>query len=233
MLKLKNPIIVALDVDDDSEALRLGKELGPETGALKVGPRLTNRYGAKLVRELSQWAPIFLDHKYYDIPSTMEGAIRSGFDMGASLITVHASSGSTALSLMARIEKELNQQRPFQILAVTVLTSFKPEEQPSFYSAPIQDQVVQLAKLASQSGLRGFVCSPHEIQKIREVLPGVTLVTPGVRSGEAIEGEDQARVMKVAQAMKLGSDYLVIGRPILQASDPRAALRMFVQEATA
>lgn len=229
MLKLKNKIIVALDVDDEAEALKLGEKLGPEAGALKVGPRLTNRFGPSLVKKLSHFAPVFLDHKYYDIPSTMEGAVRAGFEMGASIITVHASSGTAALTRLAKVENELRQIRPFQLLAVTVLTSFKPEEQPPFYSVGIEEQVMALAQSANNCGIKGLVCSPHEIQKIRYQLPDALIVTPGVRS-QVVDGDDQVRTMSADQAVQLGADYLVVGRPILQAKDSRESLRAFVQE---
>lgn len=230
MLSLKNRIIVALDVDQEAEAMKLAEQLGPEAGALKVGPRLTNRYGPDLIKKLSQISPVFLDHKYYDIPSTMEGAVRSGFDMGATIVTIHASSGSTALSRMATVERELNQIRPFQILAVTVLTSFKVDEQPRFYTSNIDQQVSTLAEMAYHAGIKGIVCSPHEIKSIRSKFFDAVIVTPGVRS-EKVEGEDQARVMNASEAVLSGANYLVVGRPILQSKDSLSSLRKYIKEA--
>jgi orotidine-5'-phosphate decarboxylase len=231
MLKFKNPIILALDVDTEKEAMSLAEDLGPIAGALKVGPRLTNRFGPALVKRLSEIAPVFLDHKYYDIPSTMEGAVRSAFDMGATLTTVHASSGTVALSRLALVEKELQKIRPFRILSVTVLTSFKKEDQPPFYSVPIEKQVNELVRLSRQSGIQGFVCSPHEIRNVRSEASDALIITPGVRA-QAVPDDDQTRVMGAQEAIRAGADYLVVGRPIFQAKDPLFALQTFVDDVT-
>jgi hypothetical protein len=117
---MRNPIIAALDVDSRDQALKLADDLADVVGGFKVGPRLCLRYGQDLVKEVAARAPVFVDNKHFDIPSTMEAAVRASFEAGASLVTVHALSGREALTKMATLEKELSQKRPFKILAVTI-----------------------------------------------------------------------------------------------------------------
>lgn len=222
--ELTNPIIAALDVDSAEECLRLADLLGSKVGALKLGPRLIVRYGAELVKTVAAKAPVFVDNKYLDIPNTMESAIRATFAAGATLATIHAWSGSEALSRLAKVEAELNRQRPFKILVVTVLTSFSKDTlPPSLQSVSIAEQVSDLARFASGCGLNGLVCSPHEVALQRAQLPEVFLVTPGVRLPTDELG-DQKRVETPAEAMRLGASALVIGRPIVEAKDPVLAV---------
>jgi orotidine-5'-phosphate decarboxylase len=222
-LDLLNPIIVALDVDTADECLRLAKLLAGKVGALKVGPRLVVRYGAEFVSKLAQSAPVFLDNKYLDIPSTMEGAVRASFDAGATLTTIHAWSGGEAMERLAKVERELNERRPFKILAVTILTSYSPETlPPSLKEQPIARHVDELADLALGCGLSGLVCSPHEVQSLRSKSSSVYLVTPGVRLPTDAVG-DQKRVETPAEALRKGASALVIGRPIIEAHDPVVA----------
>ncbi|MGE0529168.1 MAG: orotidine 5'-phosphate decarboxylase / HUMPS family protein, partial [Bdellovibrionales bacterium] len=133
--QLKNPVFVALDVDSPERALALAGQTRAFVGGFKVGPRLCIRYGEPLLKSLSRHGALFIDNKYFDIPSTMEAAVRASFDMGASFCTVHALSGSEALSRMAKVEEELCRIRPFRILAVTILTSFRQETLPSILQA--------------------------------------------------------------------------------------------------
>jgi orotidine-5'-phosphate decarboxylase len=115
MALLKNPLILALDVDSKEEAHKILHPIADLVGGIKVGPRLVYRYGASLVTELSKRAPVFVDNKYFDIPSTMASAVLASFEAGATLVTVHSMAGSEALSQLATLEKELNQIRPFKI----------------------------------------------------------------------------------------------------------------------
>lgn len=225
MIQLRTPIMLALDVDDFTKGLKLVESLGKDLGAVKVGPRLLMQKGASVVQELAKHCPVFVDNKYYDIPNTMESAIRATFEAGATFATVHASSGPQALSRMAALQSELSKQRPFQILCVTILTSFSDKTMPAgLKGQPIDKLVEGLAKDAMDSGCDGLVCSPHEVKKLRELFPNAFLVTPGVRL-EAVKGEDQERVMTPAEALKQGSSALVIGRPLLQAKDPKIYLK--------
>lgn len=223
---LKNPLIVALDVDSAEEVKKISTELAGIAGGFKIGPRLVLRYGASLVQEVAQKAPVFLDNKHFDIPSTMEAAVRASFDAGASLVTVHAMSGAEALSRMAEVEKELSQKRPFKVLAVTVLTSWGEKSfAPVFKSQAIGDHVQQLVDLVQAQGLSGVVCSPHELDLLQN--RDLYLVTPGIRFSMAAN-DDQNRVMTPQEALARGAKALVVGRPILQAADKVQAAQQFL-----
>lgn len=223
---LKNPLIIALDVDSEVEAHRLAEELSDLAGGLKVGPRLVLRSQSDLVMRLSKIAPVFFDFKFFDIPSTMESAVRAAFESGASLVTVHALAGGVALKLMAKLEMELNQLRPFRILVVTILTSFEETTLPrNLKPQSISQHVSDLVSLARDSGLRGIVCSPHELSLFEEV-DDLYLVTPGIR-GDFSPSDDQKRTMGPTQAIESGATALVVGRPIIAAQNPREAALKF------
>ncbi|MBX2987403.1 MAG: orotidine-5'-phosphate decarboxylase [Bdellovibrionaceae bacterium] len=222
----RNPVVAALDVDTRDEALRLADQLADVIGGLKLGPRLCLRYGQDLVREIAARAPVFMDNKHFDIPSTMEAAVRASFEAGASVVTVHALSGPEALRAMAAVEKELNQKRSFRILAVTILTSWDENSLPPVMKpGRIADQVKALAGHVSQNGLKSLVCSPHELEFLRD--QGFFLLTPGIRLAEDAHG-DQKRVAGPAEALRDGASALVVGRPIVRAEDPRAATLKFL-----
>jgi orotidine-5'-phosphate decarboxylase len=225
--ELKNPLIIALDVDTAEECFRLSELLGNHAGAFKVGPRLCMRYGSDLVKKLSQQAPVFVDNKYLDIPSTMDAALRATFEAGATLATIHAWAGKEALAQLAKTEKELSSKKPFKVLAVTILTSFTEETlPPTNLKQPIAKSVESLAQLTLQSGLTGLVCSPHEVELLRAQSKEAFLVTPGVRLATD-EAGDQKRIETPDQAMRKGSSALVVGRPIIAAKDPvEAAARV-------
>lgn len=223
---LRNPICVALDVDDKDQALKLVESLKDLVGGFKLGPRLIHRYGNSLVQEIAKKSPVFVDCKFFDIPSTMEAAVRASFEAGASLVTVHALSGEEALKKMAALEKELSQQRPFKILAVTVLTSWDENSFPSvFKTQPLAKTVEELALLTKKSGLSSVVCSAHEIDLLKS--QGLYLLVPGIRLEEDAKG-DQKRVMTPGKALQAGASALVVGRPIVEAKDPVAAAKKFV-----
>ena len=216
---MKSPLIVALDVDDRLRALSLAQELMDVAGAFKLGPRLINKYGESIVREVGQFGPVFVDCKFFDIPSTMLSAVKASFESGASLVTVHALSGIEALTALAKLEKELNEIRPFQILAVTILTSFTDATLPSVLkSQAIPEHVKELASLVKKSGLTGLVCSAEELSDLQG--QGFYIVTPGIRFTLDEKG-DQKRVLGPDQAMALGASALVVGRPIIEAKNPR------------
>lgn len=215
----RNPLCVALDVDTDQEALNLVKKLADIVGGFKLGPRLCLRYGEKLTQEIAQHAPVFVDNKHFDIPSTMEAAVRTSFSSGASLVTVHALSGMEALQLMAKVEHELNQIRPFKILAVTVLTSWDQKSLPeNLKPMNIDEHVQSLAQLVQQSGLSSIVCSSHELNLFKN--QSLFKVTPGIRFPSDDSG-DQKRIMGPKQAIENGAQLLVVGRPIIAAKNPR------------
>lgn len=223
---MTNPIIAALDVDSKEQAMKLAHELEDVVGGFKLGPRLCLRYGAEIIKEIAKCGPVFVDNKHFDIPSTMESAVRASFDAGASLVTVHSLSGVEALSRMAHLEKELSSQRPFKILAVTILTSWDQKQiPPVFKEAPIPYMVEKLVDLVLESGLSGVVCSPHELAYLsgkRVDGKKLYIVTPGIRN-QLDEKNDQKRTMTSTEAIQLGANALVIGRPIISAENPREA----------
>lgn len=227
---LTNPIFVALDVDNADQAIALIKQTRAFVGGYKVGPRLALRYGEPFLKEVARHGSMFVDNKYFDIPNTMESAVRSSFEVGAAFCTVHAQAGKEALSQLAELENELCKIRPFRILAVTILTSFKQETLPPMVSKiPIADQTVQLAKLVIENGLSGLVCSPDEVESLRKLFPDAYLVTPGVRmSGE--DRGDQKRVSDPVTALKRGASALVVGRPICESLEPAKAAMLYYEE---
>lgn len=227
---LTNPLFVAIDVDTDVEALELVRQTRAFVGGFKIGPRLCVRYGQPLLKELCRHGQIFVDNKYFDIPSVMEASVRATFEMGASFCTVHAQAGCEALSLLARLEEELCRTRPFRVLAVTVLTSFRQETlAPIVQNISIGQQAMALAKLAMDCGLTGLVCSPEEVENLRKAFPEAYLVTPGVRLSTDEKG-DQKRVADPLTALKRGSSALVVGRPIYASLEPAKAAKIYYEE---
>lgn len=225
---LKNPIILALDVDTLSEAYYILDQVGDLVGAIKIGPRLVYRYGADLVAHCAKIAPVFVDNKYFDIPSTMVSAIKASFEAGATLATVHAMSGREALVALAKLENELNQVRPFKILAVTILTSWDELSYPPvMQQKPVIDHVYALAKLVQECGLSGVVCSAHELELLKDF--NLYKVTPGIRP-KSSSADDQKRVMNPLSAINAGAAALVIGRPILENPNPKQVIIDILQE---
>lgn len=220
-----NPLCVALDVDTRDRALFLAAELQELAGGFKLGPRLLHRFGPSLVAEVAQFAPVFVDCKFFDIPSTMTAAVRAVAEAGARVATVHALAGKAALKELALLEKQIREtQKDFRILAVTVLTSWTEESLPqSFKDESIDTHVQRLAEEAIEAGLSGIVCSAHELGFLQRQLPVETyFLTPGIRlSLQATQ--DQKRVMGPTEAIKAGASSLVVGRPIIDAVSPRDA----------
>ncbi len=223
----RNPLCVALDVDSAEKAEALVMELAPMVGGFKVGPRLVYQGGKSLIQRVARSAPVFVDCKFFDIPSTMEAAVRASFESGASFVTVHALAGEEALSAMAKLEFELGQQRPFRILAVTILTSWSESSLPSsFRQQPIQEHVRQLAVLAKNAGLSSIVCSAEELPLLRDL--ELFMLTPGIRFLGESRG-DQKRVSGPREALDQGSSALVVGRPILEAVNPQKAVEEYLK----
>lgn len=223
-----NPLVVALDVDSREEAVHLAQQLTGVVGGFKLGPRLCLRYGQRLIEEIAAFGPVFMDNKHFDISSTMEAAVRASFDCGASVVTVHALAGFEALQVLAQVESELNQRRPFRILAVTVLTSWNEASMPpSLKTQSVSQHVVELAELVKKAGLTGLVCSPHELTLLGKQ-NDLYVLTPGIRfPGE--EAGDQKRIAGPGEALGAGSRALVVGRPIVRARDPRGIAEKYLR----
>ena len=227
---MQRRIIVALDVDSLAEARRLVRVLAPHVQCFKIGKQLFVAAGPEVVRVVHRAGrDVFLDLKFHDIPNTVAAAVVEAARLGVRFVDLHASGGAgmmqAARERVARACRAERLRRPV-LLAVTVLTSLDARDLGAIgVSAPPARQVLRLARLAAASGMDGVVCSPHEIAPLRRALGRrVTIVTPGVRPPGADVG-DQKRVLTPRQAMAAGADYLVIGRPIVQAADPAEAVR--------
>lgn len=222
--------IVALDLPTAAEARDLAQQLRGTCKWVKIGLELYLAAGNAVVEELAELGfSIFLDLKFHDIPNTVAAAIRSAARSRASLLTLHAAGGPAMLAAAAEAARTTNN--PLQLLAVTVLTSMDSAQLAAtgVHTTPA-DQVLQLARMAKAAGIPGLVCSAEEIRMLRQQLgPDVRLVVPGIRPAGAEIG-DQKRVATPASAIRAGADMLVVGRPITQASNPKAAAKTILAE---
>jgi len=226
-------VIVALDVSSAEAALSLTARLQGHVGLFKVGLELYSSEGPAFVRKLvEQGARIFLDLKLHDIPNTVRGAARAAARLGVAMVTVHASGGVKMMQAAAQGARDdvIGGRAPL-VLGVTALTSLTSEDLAAVgWSGSTESVVLRLAALAQSAGLDGVVASPHEAALIRKRCgPDFVIVTPGIRPAET-SPDDQARAATPRAALEAGADYLVIGRPILQASDPVAAAAAIAEE---
>jgi orotidine-5'-phosphate decarboxylase len=223
-----NPVLVALDVESAARALALADALRGSVGGFKIGKQLFTAVGPSIVRTLADRGDrVFLDLKFHDIPNTVAGAVSAAVTTGAWMINVHAAGGRRMMESAADAAKKTAASvggSPPIVIGVTVLTSLDEAQlRETGVSAPVLQHVVHLATLAKASGLDGVVASPHEIAAIRSACgPAFLIVTPGIRPAAAA-GDDQSRTMGPADAVAAGASYLVIGRPITAAADPRRA----------
>lgn len=217
-------ILVALDYDNQQQALELVDTLEPELCGLKVGKEMFTLFGPEFVRELVRKDfKVFLDLKFHDIPNTVAKACKAAAELGVWMVNVHASGGSKMMHA-ARQAIEKCDNRPL-LIAVTLLTSMDEVAYSEIgFKRDLLEQVEHLASLSKSAGLDGVVCSAWEAKRLKEQLgKDFKLVTPGIRPPGSDMG-DQSRIMTPEQAIVAGSDYLVIGRPITRASDPLKAL---------
>ncbi len=218
-----SPLIVALDVDNLKEVEKILQRLGKAVDFYKVGLRLFTHYGPDVLSVLRRKKKkIFLDLKFHDIPNTVAEACREAVRHKVDMLSLHASGGSTMMSVAAfaakEAAKEFKVEKPW-LMGVTVLTSMDSLEELGIPRTPAE-QVVELAGLAMESKLDGVICSPHEIQGVRSIAPkNFKIVTPGVRPAGTSLG-DQKRITTPQEAFHLGADAVVVGRPILEAKDP-------------
>jgi orotidine-5'-phosphate decarboxylase len=224
-----NRILVALDVDSRARALALADTLRGTVAGYKIGKQLFTAEGPDVVRALTDRGDrVFLDLKFHDIPNTVAGAVRSAMATGAWMVNVHASGGSAMMRAAAQAAHDTatgtGAARPL-VIGVTVLTSMDEAALAEVGTVrPVMEQVVHLARLAKAAGLDGVVASPQEIAAIREACgPDFQIVTPGIRPAGQAGSDDQARTLTPQEAVAAGATYLVIGRPITAAVDPRAA----------
>ncbi|MCG6900895.1 MAG: orotidine-5'-phosphate decarboxylase [Gammaproteobacteria bacterium] len=226
-------VIVALDYPDAQSAMQLITRLAPDLCRLKIGKELFTRSGPRLVEDLvARGFDVFLDLKFHDIPNTVASACHAAAELGVWMLNVHALGGERML-LAAKEGVARAGQSPL-LIAVTVLTSMDASDLAAVgLSGTPLDNVLRLAHLAQQSGLDGVVCSSQETATLRERLDaGFQLVTPGIRPAGS-QADDQRRVMTPVDAVRSGSDYLVIGRPVTRADDPVRVLRTINAELSA
>ncbi len=212
-------IIVALDFPDEASTMELVDRINPELCRLKVGKELFTRCGPDLVRKLvNKDYDVFLDLKYHDIPNTVANACKAAADLGVWMMNVHALGGPV---MLAAARNALSDSDAPMLIAVTVLTSSSEEDLKAVgINMATEEMVKRLASLAKQQGLDGVVCSAREASELKSSLGhDFILVTPGIRLPTDDAG-DQKRIVTPADAVRQGSDYLVIGRPITQADDP-------------
>lgn len=233
-MKGKDRIIFALDVDNSADALLWVDRLSGRVGVFKVGLELFVSAGPSLVEQIvGKGEKVFLDLKFHDIPATVAGAVRSASSLGAFMINVHALAGSDALKRASEAVREGAAKAgmvPPKLLAVTVLTSHSQETLVELgVKGTPAEAVERFALLAKDSGADGVVASPLEARAIRNIWLEGLIVTPGVRPAGA-GANDQNRIATPAGAVKAGADYLVIGRPIRSAEEPRLAAKEFAAE---
>ena len=228
---MENKIIVALDFNSCSRAVEFVDNLDPKLCRLKIGKELFTAAGPNLVEAMIEKEfDVFLDLKFHDIPNTVASAVQVAAGLGVWMLNVHISGGSTMMQSAKDAILSHRDRKPI-LIGVTVLTSISSTELLEIgIDNNLKDHVVKLAKLAYQSGLDGVVCSAEEAKLLRNSMPAdFILVTPGIRREQDAAG-DQKRVITPSQAIRNGSDYLVVGRPITQASSPSAALAAFNSE---
>lgn len=225
---MANPVIVALDVPRPENALQLVRELTPLITTFKVGSELFTSAGPQIVREIRKLGgAVFLDLKFHDIPNTVAGAVAAAVEMDAQMLTLHTGGGMEMMRAAERAAQERARalgRTPPLVLGVTVLTSLDNNELAEIgYARDVARQVEHFANLAVKAGLRGLVCSALEIADLRTFLPSeFKLVTPGIRPAGS-ERADQKRTLTPREAIEAGADWIVIGRPIYAADDPRKA----------
>lgn len=225
---MRNPIIAALDVPRVETAVKLVEQLTPVVGAFKIGSELFTHAGPDVVLMIrATGGAVFLDLKLHDIPNTVAKAVAAAVELDVQMLTVHASGGLAMLEAAERAAQDtarrLNRPPPL-VLGVTVLTSLDSDELSEVgVTANVGHQVERLASLAVRAGLRGLVCSALEVAALRQFLPAeLQLVAPGIRTGRE-PSDDQKRTLSPREALDAGANWLVIGRPLYAADNPRAA----------
>ena len=241
-------LLIALDVETASKALALADGLRGVAGGFKIGSRLFTSEGPSIVRALvDKGDRVFLDLKFHDIPNTVAQAVAAATSLGVWMVNVHAAGGTKMMAAAREAAKETAARagRPAPlVIAVTVLTSMTADAlaETGYVSKPtspeqgstVLEQVVRLARLAESAGLDGVVASPQETATLRKSCgQGFAIVTPGIRGGGAVAGarDDQERTLSAGEAIAAGASYLVVGRPIIAAADPRAAAEAIIRNA--
>ena len=223
-------LMLALDLPDRESALEMLNKLRGSLEWVKIGLQMYLKYGASFVNEVADMGfKIFLDLKLHDIPNTVASAVKSLQGLPISMLTIHTCGGREMM--LRALEAADATNKNLRLLGVTVLTSFNEEGlAETGVTLPPAQQVELLAKLATDSGMKGLVCSPLEIETLRKIIPeDVILVTPGIRPAGS-DANEQKRVMTPEMAAKAGSNFIVVGRPILKAENPAQAAKAIIAE---
>lgn len=233
-MKASDRIFVALDTIDRDKACLLAASLKGKVGGIKLGKEFFTANGPEGVKAVSSiGAPIFLDLKFHDIPNTVAGAVRAALPMQPFMLNIHASGGAAMISAAAEAAQEAGDKRPL-LLAVTVLTSLGETDLKSLgvFGSPLE-QVVRLARMSQVNGMDGVVCSAKEVMTLRGACGAdFKLIVPGIRPSWA-STDDQKRIVTPVEAVAMGADYLVIGRPITRHNDPVEAVGLITDEINA
>lgn len=230
-MKFDPKVIVALDFDNEKDALTLIEKIEPKECRLKVGKEIFTRFGPSFVKGLhNRGFDVFLDLKFHDIPNTVAKAVAAAADLGVWMVNVHASGGAKMMQAARNELERFKDDKPL-LIAVTVLTSMDQETLRGIgFTSSIEEQVLRLAKLTQDCGLDGVVCSAQEAPILRKnVSNEFKLITPGIRP-QGSDVCDQVRIVTPKQAIINGSNYLVIGRPITKANNPLEVLRAINKE---
>jgi orotidine-5'-phosphate decarboxylase len=227
---LNDRLIVALDVKSSAAAMRLVEQFGDAVSFYKIGSPLFTRTGPPIVSELKQQGKrIFLDLKFHDIPNTVAHAVDAAAALNVDLLTVHAGGGAA----MIKAAREAAGEDGPRIMAVTVLTSFSVDDAEQVWGKQLhslREEVTRMAQLAADAGAHGVIASPLEAEALkRRYGPEFLVITPGIRPAGAERG-DQTRIATPADAIRAGADFLVVGRPVIEAADPRSAVLQMQEE---
>jgi orotidine-5'-phosphate decarboxylase len=231
---MRNPIIAALDVPTAEQAWQLAEQIAPAVGAFKIGSELFTAAGPDIVKKIrATGASVFLDLKFHDIPNTVAKSVIAAVQLDVQMLTVHTSGGFEMLKAAEQAAEEVAWKLgriPPLVLGVTVLTSLDIAALREIgLDVNVEYQVRRLATVATKAGLRGLVCSPQEVAKLRQTIPpAMQLVTPGIRTGAEM-ADDQKRTLTPREAVQAGANWLVIGRPIYAAENPRAAAEKILE----
>jgi orotidine-5'-phosphate decarboxylase len=231
-------LLIALDVETSARALTLVDTLGDVAGGFKIGSRLFTLEGPAIVRTIAaRGHRVFLDLKFHDIPNTVATAVAAAASLGVWMVNVHAAGGVKMMQAAREAAHDTAARqglKPPVVIAVTVLTSMSAQALAEVgVGTPVLDHVSHLAGLAKSAGLDGVVASPLETLLVRQRCgPGFTIVTPGIRGGGAATAgkDDQERTMTAGAAIEAGASYIVVGRPIIAAADPRQAAEAIAME---
>jgi len=231
MQRRPNPLIVALDFSEAEQAYHCARQLNGLAGMFKIGLELFCHSGPELVRKIAaECGPVFLDLKFHDIPNTVAGAVRAACLPGVAMLSVHISGGAAMLRRAVEAANEASQGKICTV-GVTVLTSLNDDDLISLgFNGSTQAQVLRFVEMGLEAKLHGFICSAAEVTLVRAVAgKDKILVTPGIRAA-GTDNADQKRTATARQAISDGANYIVVGRPITRAANPKQAAERILSE---